>query len=354
MKQITFEDIRAMKGNGSSMRTVLKCFIDKGADIYLLHENVGEYTERFFLIKYEDLTIPLRAYNLNFYSIFNSHLARSITSNKLNSEAMLKAFNIYTPATILFSDNPAAENFLVQYETCVVKPASGAHGDGITTNITKIDDLHSAVEHARQFDSQILIQQQVSGYDHRLLFMNYEFLAAVQRLPATITGNGLHSIRKIVDDYNTHISELWEDIRRGKTSADLTRGSISKIPLSEIVAARGEDFLNYVPAAEETVQVLDKANVSLGGKTKDITDMVNADLANSISNVLKALNLPLCGVDVLTTDISSSPADQKSYIIELNAAPGLRLHELPAEGRPRQVCAALADSLIRYYKQNSS
>lgn len=353
MKVLTLNEIAAMKGNGSSMRTVLSYFIHKGATVYLLHEDMAEVTERYFLVQYENLEIPLRAFNLNFYSIYNSHLARSITSNKLNSGSILKALKLPTPDTLLLSTIEKAETFLKNHSECVVKPVRGAHGDGITTGITDYDKLQRAIQQAQCIDQQVLIQQQVSGYDHRLLFIDYEFIAAVKRVPASITGDGAQTIRQIVEVLNAKISILWRAIRNGVEQADQTRGSISKIPIEEIIAARGEDFLDQVPPAGKRVQVLDKANVSLGGQTQDVTDAVNDELTLQIANLLRKIGLPLCGVDVLSTDISSPLSENKSYIIELNAAPGLRLHELPTEGQPRQVCALIAESLIKYYQNQN-
>lgn len=352
MRRVTLEEIQAMKGNGSSMRTVLKHFINKGAEVYVVHENIGTNTERYFLVKYENLEIPLRAFNLNFYSVYNSHLARSITADKLNSAAMLQAWNIPQPDTLAYTDLAAAEAFLNEHSVCVVKPRNGAHGDGITTGVTDKEALERAIAAAQAIDTtgQVLLQQQVSGHDHRLLFIDYKFVAAVKRLPASIVGDGTQTIRQIVESSNARISALWQDIRSGVADADATRGSISKTPIAEIVAARGEAFLDKIPGNGETVQLLDKANVSLGGQTQDVTDQVHSELTAQLSTFLKKIELPLCGVDVLSTDISSSPDQNLSFVIELNAAPGLRLHELPTEGQSRPVCAMVADSLIQYYR----
>jgi cyanophycin synthetase len=350
MEKLNFSDISAMKGNGSSMRTVLKSFIDKGATIYLLHEDTDKIIERFFLVRYEELTIPLRAYNLNFYSTHNSALSLNITNDKLRSKAFLEAWNIPTPDTLFYTDNNNAENFLNKYSSCVVKPRIGSHGDGITVGVKDKEDLYKAIKQAQTIHPKVLLQQQITGDDHRLLFIDYKFVAAVKRSPAYIIGDGVNTIREIVEQSNAQKSIIWENIRNGVTSADDTRGSISKTPIDEIIAARGENILNQVPALGVKVQLLDKANVSLGGQTEDITDLVNHELTYKLSKMLKNIDLPLCGVDVLSTNISSSLDENNSYVIELNAAPGLRLHELPTEGKPRHVCEMVADSLIQHFR----
>lgn len=351
MRAVSYEQICAMKGNGASMRHVLKYFIDKGAVIYLLHESTGKATSRFFVVEYENSTIPLRAYKRNFYSVYNSALGQAITSDKLKSHALLEAWNVPTPFTTSFDESFDHEKFLATYKTAVVKPAAiAAHGDGITLGVNDSVAFTTAVETAQAINPNVMIQQQVTGDDHRLLFVDYKFVAAVKRIPATVQGDGTHTIKELIDQWNDTISYLWQQIRSGDIDADSVKGSTSKIPIDEVVSARGSDFLSHIPEKDTDVRLLDKSNVSLGGQTYDVTDSVNQELANQIGKMLEVIGLPLCGVDVLSEDISSSPEDKKSYVIELNAAPGLRLHELPYKGQPRSVCALVAESLIDHYK----
>lgn len=343
-----------MKGNGSSMRNVLKYFIDQGATVYLLHEEVHELTERLFIVKYQELTIPLRAYKLNFYSVHNSAFAQLITSNKLKSQSVLDAWEIPGPSTLVYTNLETAKTFIDQHGACVVKPIKGAHGDGITIGIKDTDSLQAAIQAAQAIYPEVLIQQQVAGDDHRLLFIDYRFVAAVKRIPAYAIGDGLNTVQQLVDNSNAKIKALWRDVRNGVDDADTSRGSTSPTPIDEIIAAKGKAILDQVPANGEKVQLLDKANVSLGGQTQDITDQVNTELTDKISELLRNISLPFCGVDVLSTDIGSSLDQHRSYVIELNAAPGLRLHELPTYGEPRQVCAMMAESLIAYYRAKAS
>lgn len=352
MKKLTFLEISAMKGNGSSVRTVLKCFIDMGADIYLIYELPEKPIDRYFLVKYDGLTIPLRAYKLNFYCVFNSALSYVITSDKLRSQAVLEAWNIPVPKMIKYR-NSEAGSFLAEYAPIVVKPRRGAHGDGITVDVKKIETMNWAVLLASKFSNDVLLQQYVHGEDYRLLFVNYKFIAAVKRTPASVVGNGKSSILELVEASNADKSMIWKQVYGAAAEAAQVRGSISKTPVEEIVAARGEAFLSFVPAKGENVKLLDKANVSLGGQTMDVTDEVNNDLVRGIEIMLRALGLTLCGVDVLSTDITSRPEDDKSFVIELNSAPGLRLHELPLQGESRPVCQYIADSLIEYYRNSA-
>lgn len=348
MQPLNYEQIRAMKGNGSSMRLVLKYFLDQGAEVYLMHEEPAP-AERYFLVKYDGLMIPLRAAWLNFCSTFNSFLAQTITTNKARTHSVLTALQLPTPATVTYESSTAA-HFLAAHKTVVVKPQKGSHGTGITTGVTTPEALETAVRRAQAVDQTVLLQQQVAGEDFRLLFIDYEFVAAVKRTPATITGDGEHTVRQLVEAANAAKRAAWAEMRDGQKADEESRGSISPTPLAEIVAARGEEFLETTPGKGETVQLLNKANVSLGGQTHDMTAAVNRELVAELSVLLRTIDLPLCGVDVLSADISSSPDSRTSFVIELNAAPGLRLHELPHSGQARPVCAQVADALLRRHR----
>lgn len=349
MKTITYDEIRAMKGNGSSMRLVLKYFIDKGAQIDLIYENLGEQIERYFIIRYKGLNIPVRSAKLNFYSTFNSLLAQTITTDKLKTSYILDAYGLNHPQTLCVTNNKASEKFLTENTTLVVKPLDGSHGDGITTGVNDVDKLNSAISEAQKFHPKTILQKQIQGDDYRLLFIRGKFTAAVKRVPATVIGDGNRTIRQIIEDRNQGLDKLLEDIRAGRVKDQESRGSISKTPIDEVIAFNGEAFIERVPADGETVQLLQKANVSLGGQTYDVTDEVNRQLIEDLEEFLVNIELPLCGVDVLSEDISSPPSANKSFIIELNAAPGLRLHELPAFGQSRTVCAEVAEALIDHY-----
>lgn len=339
-----------MRGNGSSMRIILWYFISKGAVIELIDEELGKDIERFFIVHYDGFKIPLHSYSLNFHSVFNSAIALTITNDKLKTNAIMDAWGIPTPATMLYKDIKDAENFIAKNGLSLIKPRVGAHGDGITLSINDKITLEKAVIKAQTIHPDVLLQQQVSGKDYRLLFIDYKFVAAVERRPASVIGDGVSTIRDLIGSSNNKKSVLRAEIRSGVIGADESRGSISKTPVDEVVAAKGEAYLEIIPKKNQSITVLDKANVSLGGETFDVTDNINNELCKNISEMLQHIGLPLCGVDVLSTDISSPLSENQSKVIEINSAPGLRLHEFPTEGQQRRVCAMIAESLITYHK----
>lgn len=351
MQQVDYKTVTAMLGNGSSMRGVLRCFAEKGAKIFVLYDQKNaNHRERYFLVKYEELTIPLRAYRLNFTSSLNSLLAQTITTDKGKTWIVAKAYNLPVPETEKFVSYDFANSFLRRFHSVVVKPAKGSHGNGITVGIEDKGVLKQAVSEAQRLCPDVLIQQHIKGEDYRLLFVDYTFVAAVRRSPAEIVGDGTHTIHELVSSSNEERRKQWYAVRDGSLDGDKIVGSMSMTPLVEIERARGKAFLGTVPALGETVKLLDKANVSLGGQTEDVTDIVNTDLCKRIEKLLRSIDLPLCGVDIMSTDIASSPSEGKSFLIELNAAPGLRLHESPTIGTQRPVCGLVADALIRKYR----
>lgn len=340
-KSVTYTDLCSFRKLGSSARLVLKECINRGAEVYLLYDD--EAGERFFSIYYEDLIIPLRSNNLNLYTLLNSRYANAITTDKLKTYVHLLQNDIPTPKTVLYSDEKHALDFMTEHGRVVVKPLDGAHGEGITMHVETIEDLSKAVTHARQISEQVLLQKELLGDDFRLLFIDYAFVAAVKRVPAFVIGTGTETVAELVEQENNRKSQLLADLSSGKIDDSQALGSISTTPLEEIVSARGEDFLAYIPQANEHVALVDKANVSLGGQTVDVTDQVSADLVKKIESVMRAYDLALCGVDVLSTDISSST---DSSVIEINSAPGLRLHECPYEGAKREISSLVVDKMI--------
>lgn len=349
MAYLSYRQICSMKGNGSSARHLLKYFIEKGAQVMLIDECIQEnYVNRLFIIELDGLRIPVKSHKLNLYSALNSALSLDITNNKLRSFELLKQFNINTPYTCHYLPSMLLEEILKIAPALVVKPRVGSHGEGISVGVNNLKDLQKAINSALEVDDEVLIQQKVAGQDYRLLFIDYKFVAAVRRDPAKVTGDGKKNVEQLINDYNENISRVWENIRRGNETDDSIRGSVSKIPIQEVRDARDGDFLDYVPSVDEAVSVLDKANVSLGGQTEDVTDEVDTRLIKRLAVLLRHIDLPICGVDVISEDIGNM---DKSYVIELNGAPGLRLHEFPTIGKARPVLRLYAETLIKFYQQ---
>jgi cyanophycin synthetase len=220
----------------------------------------------------------------------------------------------------------------------VVKPVDGNHGRGITVNIQNYDDALVAFHAAKKVSQKVIIEKYITGEDYRLLVINHRLIAAAKRSPAHVIGDGKHTIEQLVAEVNS-------DPRRGYGHENvLTAITINDLTIS-ILATKGYT-VDTIPAAGERVILKDTANLSTGGTAEDVTDIVhpaNIDMAERIS---KIIDLDICGIDIMTTDISQPLNDTGGAVLEVNAGPGFRMHLAPTKGLPRNVAGPVIDKLF--------
>ncbi len=220
----------------------------------------------------------------------------------------------------------------------VIKPISGNHGRGITVDIRNYDEAVVAFRAAKEVSNSVIIERFIEGQDYRLLVINNIFVAAALRTPAHVIGDGSSTIRELIDKVN-------EDPRRGYGHEKvLTQISVNDLTMTLIEAA-GYTLNDVIPEGEVLV-LKDTANLSTGGTSTDVTDLVhpsNVELAERIS---KIIDLDICGIDLMTTDISRPLTETRGAVLEVNAGPGFRMHLAPTEGLPRNVAAPVIDKLF--------
>lgn len=220
----------------------------------------------------------------------------------------------------------------------VVKPIDGNHGRGITVNIKNYDDALIAFREAKEISNKIIIEKYVEGEDYRLLVINNVLVAAAKRSPAQVVGDGKSTIKELVDEVN-------KDPQRGYGHENiLTKISINNLTKT-ILAAKGytEDS---IPKKGETVILKDTANLSTGGTSEDVTDIVHPSNVSMAERISRIIDLDICGIDVMTTDISKPLDETSGAVIEVNAGPGFRMHLAPTTGLPRNVAAPVVDKLF--------
>jgi cyanophycin synthetase len=184
----------------------------------------------------------------------------------------------------------------------------------------------------------MVVERFVEGRDHRVLVVNGKVVAVAERVPAHVTGDGISSIRDLVEQVN-------RDPRRGPGHGTV----LTALPLdqpTEGVLARQGLALDSVPVAGQRVFLRATANLSTGGTSIDRTDEIHPDNVTACEMAAGVVGLDIAGLDVLTPDISVPFEENGAVIIEINAAPGIRMHEHPSEGRPRHVAAAILDMLF--------
>ena len=220
----------------------------------------------------------------------------------------------------------------------VVKPLDASQGRGIVTNIRTEDELRSAFEEAKRYRQLVVVERYLPGRDFRLLVINQRFVAAAERVPAHVIGDGERTIAQLVEVAN-------QDPRRGEGHEKvLTRIKIDGTTL-RLLELRGLS-LDSVPPRGEFVQLKTTANLSTGGTSIDVTDRVhpaNIELAERISCLV---GLDIAGIDVVAPSIETPVSENGGGIVEVNAAPGFRMHLAPTEGQPRPVGEAVVDMLF--------
>jgi cyanophycin synthetase len=220
----------------------------------------------------------------------------------------------------------------------VVKPESGNQGKGVSVNLTTEQEVHTAYAIARQFRGDVLVERHVEGQDYRLLVVNGQMVAAARRDPAQVVGDGQHTIRELVDEVNR------DPRRREGHSSSLTR--IRLDGAVDLVLSQQGLTLDAVPEPGRAVKLRSNGNLSTGGTATDVTDEVHPRNARLAEQAAQILALDVAGIDIICRDIRRSLREQGGAIVEVNAAPGLRMHLHPANGQPRNVGVPIVGMLF--------
>ncbi|WP_235534314.1 MULTISPECIES: cyanophycin synthetase [unclassified Sphingopyxis] len=220
----------------------------------------------------------------------------------------------------------------------VIKPLDGNQGRGVTTDLRYETQALEAFERAVAISRRVIVEQQLPGTDHRLLVVAGELVAVAERVPAHVIGNGRHSIEDLIGLVNA-------DPRRGAGhEAVLTRIRIDDV-LRRFLEQSGAK-LSDIPDAGARIWLRGAANLSTGGTAIDRTDEVHPDNIAIAIQAAATIGLDVAGIDMMSPDISRSLAETGGGIVEVNAAPGLRMHIAPSEGKPRDVAAPIIASLF--------
>jgi len=219
----------------------------------------------------------------------------------------------------------------------ILKPIAANHGRGISGRIADADALRASWEKSSAYGSRIVVEQFADGNDHRVLVVNGRVVAAAERVPAHVTGDGTRTIMELIDDGNS-------DPRRGIGHTKILTRLPADKSTAEHLALSGRT-LETVPADGEFVALRPTANLSTGGTSIDRTDEMHPDNITACEMAAGVIGLDIAGIDILTPDISVPFRENRSVIIEVNAGPGIRMHTHPAEGQPRNVAAPIIDML---------
>ena len=218
----------------------------------------------------------------------------------------------------------------------VVKPQDGNQGKGVTVGITERGHFNIAYQAAAQYGS-VMVEKFLPGHDFRLLVVGDKLVAAARREPPLVVGDGQHTVRELVAQVN-------RDPRRGEGHGT----SLTKIRIDAIAQARlaAQNLTaDSTPAKGQRVVLRNNANLSTGGTATDVTDSVHPAVAARAIEAAHAVGLDICGVDLVCETLARPLEEQNGGIVEVNAAPGLRMHLNPSFGKGRDVGKAVIDHM---------
>ncbi len=267
-----------------------------------------------------------------------SGVAESIAQDKELTKQLLNAAGVPVPLGRPVTD--AADGWAAALEIglpVVVKPQDGNQGKGVTVNIVSREQLDAAFASAAVY-GEVMVEKFLPGFDYRLLVVGDRLVAAARRDPPQVIGDGASTVRQLVDTVNL-------DPRRGEGHAT----SLTKIRLDDIAIGRLESqglTPDSVPTLGQRVVLRNNANLSTGGSATDVTDTVHPEIAARAVDAAQMVGLHICGVDMVCENVLRPLEEQHGGVVEVNAAPGLRMHISPSFGRGRAVGEAVMDTLF--------
>jgi len=268
-----------------------------------------------------------------------SNIAVELASDKEETNGILRDLGLPVPSQLLVRTKRdavrAAEK--IGYPV-VLKPLAGNHGRGVSINLRTAEDVETGFAKASEHGRTIIVESYIDGFDHRLLVVDGELVAAAKRVPGHVVGDGKHTIRELVDIVN-------EDPRRGVGHEKVLTRLEFDHQAERLLAKLGYDH-ETVPEKDEVVYLRSTANLSTGGTAIDVTDVIHPDNREMAIRAINAIDLDIGGVDFLTKDITESHRDAGGGICEVNAGPGFRMHVAPSEGTPRDVAGPVIDMLF--------
>ncbi|OUJ75618.1 cyanophycin synthetase [Hymenobacter crusticola] len=268
-----------------------------------------------------------------------SYFAVEIAGNKNRTKAMLHDAGVPVPrGTTVYSPVGLQDAVDELGYPIVTKPLDGNHGKGATIKIKTWNEALAGLKAAQEYSRAVIVEKYVEGDDYRLLVVNGKLIAAAKRTPAAVTGDGTRTIQELIDHVNM-------DPRRGVGHEKVLTQIKADQHTLDLLAGQGLALESVLPAGT-TVYLKSTANLSTGGTATDVTDLVdpyNVLLAERVAGII---GLDICGIDLLTSDIAIPLNETNGAVIEVNAAPGFRMHISPTDGLPRNVAAPVLDMLF--------
>jgi cyanophycin synthetase len=268
-----------------------------------------------------------------------SSIGVELACDKEDTKYLLEQAEIPVPKGEIVKSEEALESALrsIGYPV-VIKPVNGNHGRGITTNITDKENAIIAYHAAKNVSKSVIVEKYITGDDYRVLVINYKLVAAAKRTPARVIGDGKSTIEQLIDEVNKHPKRGYghEKVLTYITVDDMTLTILKNKKLT----------LKSILKKDEILNLKDTANLSTGGTAEDVTDIIHPYNVFMCERIARIIGLDVCGIDIMTSSISEPLPETNGAVLEVNAAPGFRMHLDPAEGLARNIAAPVIDMLF--------
>ena len=268
-----------------------------------------------------------------------SAIAEAIAQDKDLTKMLLEAAGVPVPRGFVVEDENEGWDIANKIGLpVVVKPRDGNQGKGVAVNIETREQLNAAFKVASEISRDVIVEQYIPGHDFRMLVIGNQLVAAARRDPPTVIGDGKHTVAQLVDQVNA------DPLRGDGHATALTKIRFDEIALATL-ATQGLNAQS-IPEKGKRVLLRNNANLSTGGTATDVTDEVHPELAARMVTAAQMVGLDIAGVDLVAETILKPMEEQRAGIVEINAAPGLRMHLSPSFGKPRQVGEAIIASMF--------
>lgn len=268
-----------------------------------------------------------------------SSIGVELACDKEDTKYLLEQAEVEVPRGDIISRESSLEDACryVGYP-CVIKPIDGNHGRGITVDIQNYEDALVAFHAAKEVSRRVIVEKYITGSDYRILVINNVLVAGAKRTPAHVIGDGKSTVQELVTEIN-------KDPRRGYGHENvLTQITINDLTKT-IIKDAGYTVDSVIPEGEMLI-LKDTANLSTGGTAEDITDIIHPANVSMAERISKIIDLDICGIDIMTNDITKPLSETGGAVLEVNAGPGFRMHLAPTSGLPRNVAGPVVDKLF--------
>ncbi len=286
-------------------------------------------------IKIDESSLVQLGYGMNQKRInstitdYTSNIAVDIACDKSLTKKILKNAAVPVSEGSVITNEFELEDAIHEIDfPIVIKPLNGNHGTGVTTNIKTFAEAMTAFRVAKKISEEVIVEKFYRGEDYRILVIDYKYSAAARRIPAKVTGDGVSTIQSLIEktNRNPQRGNGHEKILTKIKIDDQTRETLRKQGLT----------LDSIPPAGKTIFVKQTANLSTGGTSEDVTEFIHPDIIKMAERIARSIGLDICGIDMVLSDICK-PLKESGVVLEVNAAPGFRMHTHPTKGKPRPV-----------------